>query len=84
MRFHKWASEQKKTEGEEESADKKEEKKGPRSTDWRWGPAQYWYVHSNNRTFDWRRCETNRLLVHRVTGGTGYLSVNHYSGFYPF
>merc|ERR1719188_1868910 len=43
VRFHKWASEQKKSEGEEESAEKKEEKKGPRSTDWRWGPAQYWY-----------------------------------------
>ena len=43
VRFHQWASEQKKSQGEEEAADKKEEKKGPRPTDWRWGPAQYWY-----------------------------------------
>ena len=43
VRFHQWPSEQKKSTGEEEAADKKEEKKGPRPTDWRWGPAQYWY-----------------------------------------
>ena len=43
VRFHQWPSEQKKSTGEEEAADKKEEKKGPRPTDWRWWPAQYWY-----------------------------------------
>ena len=51
VRFHKWASEQKKSEGEEESAEKKEEKKGPRSTDWRWGPAQYWYDRRSSMNY---------------------------------
>ena len=42
VRFHKPAEVEKK-EVKEEKEEKEPEKKGPKPTDWRWGPAQYWY-----------------------------------------
>ena len=42
VRFHKPA-EVEKEEVKEENETKEPEKKGPKPTDWRWGPAQYWY-----------------------------------------
>ena len=42
VRFHKPA-EVEKEEVMEEEEKKTPEKKGPKPTDWRWGPAQYWY-----------------------------------------
>ena len=42
VRFHKLA-EVEKEEVKEEKEVSEPEKKGPKPTDWRWGPAQYWY-----------------------------------------
>ena len=42
VRFHKPA-EVEKEEVKEEKEVSEPEKKGPKPTDWRWGPAQYWY-----------------------------------------
>lgn len=41
VQFHKFKEE--KQEEEETTQNKQEEKKGPKPTDWRFGPAQYWY-----------------------------------------
>ena len=42
VRFHK-PPEVEKEEVKEEKEQQEPEKKGPKPTDWRWGPAQYWY-----------------------------------------
>ena len=43
VNFHKF-EDFKKREEEGKEGEKEKETKGPKSTDWRWGPAQYWYV----------------------------------------
>jgi hypothetical protein len=40
VRFHKPA--EVKEESDESRGKRENEHRGPRSTDWRWGPAQYW------------------------------------------
>ena len=41
VRFHRPADQ--KSKEEEEKEERESESKGPKATDWRWGPAQYWY-----------------------------------------
>ena len=41
VRFHRPADQ--KSKEEEDKEERESESKGPKQTDWRWGPAQYWY-----------------------------------------